>query len=1015
MSEEEHERRARERLGSTLCGKYRLDALIGLGGMAAVYRVTHRNRAQLALKMLHPELSVNLEVRTRFLREGYAANSVQHPGVVLVTDDDIAEDGSAFLVMELLDGASVEELWARFLLKMPPPLAIDIALQLLDVLAAAHAADIVHRDIKPANLFVTRAGVLKVLDFGIARVLDGGVPGTSSTLAGIPIGTPAFMAPEQALGRVAEIGACTDIWAVGATLFTLLSGETVHNAPSAAETVVHAATRPARSLLEVAPFVPKAVADVVDEALAFEPKDRWPSADAMHAALAAALGSVPEAPSSKTNLAALFPARRSMMPEPGGPVPKGLEFESAPTVSAPDLARGSSPLAELVDAGVTEQPVSNSRPSPRARARPRRVLALAAAIVVTLGALAGWLGIHRKVPAPKSAAASASPSAPRPASGSGITMMVVIAQAKNLTSETLLDGSLEVVLESALKRSPSLYPYAGPAMRELVNELAPSALGNDDEAGRMVAEAAKARVAVVHLVVAPDQAAYRLSLVAKDGASGTVLAELVEKAPSMERVVPTVARLACELRTELGDVPCDPATFERVGVSGSIEADHRFAIGLTARYAGRYEDAATALERAILVDPGFVIAHYTLAVVFLNLSRPEESREHMKYAFAHKDGLSEREARELSATYHLSMDEFDQARDDYLALLSRWPGDTHYRGSLALSYGQLGQVEEALESGRRAAEEHPQRLQTRANLPVLLLKAGHVEEADRETRAVIASFPHPLPSTFACGVASSLLLGQSEETRRRMEGLKIASPPVAVLTEADALMFEGRLDDAISTLKAATRAEDGGKHETYVLMQWAMLAEVFERQGDASSARAAASRAATASDTLTLLRAARVLAHVGQEAEAKSLERIIRANPGTRAPLFARIVSVDLLRLHHATKTALEEAMGDPGFGPASWVARADLGQAEFEVGAWDDAERELTGAVEAAGAGAVAFDDDLPTLRYEPPARYWLARTKDALHRPDAPDVYRAFLAMEPHAQGDPLVADAKRRLGAR
>src|ERR1700722_10167464 len=142
--------RARRRVGITLNGKYRLDALLGLGGMAAVYRATHRNRAQLAVKMLHPELSQRADLRTRFLREGYAANSVGHPGVVLVVDDDIAEDGSAFLVMELLDGETAEYLSESFGNKLPTSVAVAIVHQLLDVLAAAHAAGVVHRDIKPA-------------------------------------------------------------------------------------------------------------------------------------------------------------------------------------------------------------------------------------------------------------------------------------------------------------------------------------------------------------------------------------------------------------------------------------------------------------------------------------------------------------------------------------------------------------------------------------------------------------------------------------------------------------------------------------------------------------------------------------------------------------------------------------------------------------------------------------------------------------------------------------------------
>src|SRR5580698_8604706 len=145
--------RAQGRVGTVLRGKYRIDRVLGVGGMAVVYRATHRNQAEFAIKMLHPELSMRERLRQRFLREGLAANSVKHPGVCAVVDDDVAEDGAAFLVMELLIGTSVQALAKASGKKIPVQQACNILDQLLDVLAAAHEKGIIHRDIKPANLF----------------------------------------------------------------------------------------------------------------------------------------------------------------------------------------------------------------------------------------------------------------------------------------------------------------------------------------------------------------------------------------------------------------------------------------------------------------------------------------------------------------------------------------------------------------------------------------------------------------------------------------------------------------------------------------------------------------------------------------------------------------------------------------------------------------------------------------------------------------------------------------------
>ena len=279
--------RARGRLGEWLRNKYRLDRVVGMGGMATVYAATHRNGRRFAVKVLHPELSIRADIRGRFLREGYVANRVEHPGAVVVLDDDVATDGSAFLVMELLDGLSLEELWSRCAERLPVRAALTIAHDVLDVLDAAHTHGVVHRDVKPGNVFLTRDGAVKVLDFGIARWKEA-QSGGSSTRTGTMLGTPAFMSPEQAIGKANLIDGRSDVWAVGATLYAVITGASVHPAETQQEMLVQSATRSARSLAEIAPDLPPGVIALVDRALAFERDARWPTAKAMREAIASA-------------------------------------------------------------------------------------------------------------------------------------------------------------------------------------------------------------------------------------------------------------------------------------------------------------------------------------------------------------------------------------------------------------------------------------------------------------------------------------------------------------------------------------------------------------------------------------------------------------------------------------------------------------------------------------------------------------------------------------------------------
>jgi serine/threonine-protein kinase len=304
--DEDLARRAQARIGTVLNGKYTLDKVLGIGAMAAVYKATHRNGKEFALKLLHPELSLNGEIRSRFLREGYVANQVKHPGAVAVLDDDIA-DGSAFLVMELLEGRTVEELWEEQGRRLPLESVFSIGYQLLDVLSSAHENGVVHRDIKPANLFLTHEGRLKVLDFGIARVRD--VASSHATQTGALMGTPAFMSPEQAAGKTSDVDGLSDVWSAGATLFTLASGELVHDGDNAQQIMIKAATLPARSLSSVLSEAPREVVHVIDRALAFEKRDRWRSAAELRDAIRMAYGGVsgqelPISPSAATTATA---------------------------------------------------------------------------------------------------------------------------------------------------------------------------------------------------------------------------------------------------------------------------------------------------------------------------------------------------------------------------------------------------------------------------------------------------------------------------------------------------------------------------------------------------------------------------------------------------------------------------------------------------------------------------------------------------------------------------------------
>ena len=403
--EDDHE--ATRRLGTWVREKYRLDRVIGVGGMAIVFAATHRNKKRVAVKMLKAAYGASVDVQRRFLREGYMANSVDHPGAVSVLDDDRTEDGAAFLVMELLLGAPVDVLATSHAERLGLSATLNIASQLLDTLSAAHEKGLVHRDIKPANLFLTRSGQLKVLDFGIARLRDADAA-PSKTQTGTAFGTPAYMGPEQALGKMNEVDARSDVWAVGATIFSLLTGREVHLGETSRHVMVLAATEPAPLLASVSPDVPPSVAALVDRALAFDKNDRWPSAAAMRDAVDEAYKAIFARPPSPTDLVPLLPAAP---PERVSQV-DAAELALDATIAADDtgcaearVVSSSTALDASAGAGARSRstaPVSSDRSTNRPGPRAAALWGAMGAIVLLLGLVSVMAASHtpgRDVPA----------------------------------------------------------------------------------------------------------------------------------------------------------------------------------------------------------------------------------------------------------------------------------------------------------------------------------------------------------------------------------------------------------------------------------------------------------------------------------------------------------------------------------------------------------------------------------------------------------------------------------------
>ena len=283
-------------VGAVLEGAYRIEGLLGEGGMATVYKATHlRLGKRVAVKVMARELASNTEALARFHREAQVTSGLGHPHIVQVFDFSTTPNGEPFLVMELLEGEDLDRR-LRTVGRLPAADVVRLVQQVASALAATHAKNIIHRDLKPANICLLdvagETNFVKVVDFGISKVRSAT---TKLTQTSAVIGTPNYMSPEQANGLVEDIDERTDQWALACIAWECLSGEgpfVGESVPSILFRVVHAP--PAALLPKVAGLHPK-VEDVLLRALAKNKEDRFATVNDFATAFARAVAGIASA------------------------------------------------------------------------------------------------------------------------------------------------------------------------------------------------------------------------------------------------------------------------------------------------------------------------------------------------------------------------------------------------------------------------------------------------------------------------------------------------------------------------------------------------------------------------------------------------------------------------------------------------------------------------------------------------------------------------------------------------
>jgi eukaryotic-like serine/threonine-protein kinase len=436
-----------ERLGTLVAGRYRLRRIIGEGGMGAVFEAEVVPGGQrVAVKLIKPEYSSSHEVNARFVQEARAAASIGHPNIPAVLDAGTDDDGP-YLVLELLKGETLADLLDRR--AAGPREALTIAAETVDALRAAHAVGVVHRDIKPENIFLvggaeTRTSV-KLLDFGISKILTEQAMGGGLTRVGTAVGTPDYMSPEQASGN--RVDGRADLWSMGAVLYEAIALKTPFEGESYQQLLTKILLHPHQPLREAVPAVHPEVSSLIDRALQKEPAQRFPDAATMHAEILRVLSVTPpdeslgigadestgsfsneatkvydfqgvrarrrsRAGSSGTKEALVAPPPDLSLPQvvsalpraalpsvPPPPPPPRLDVSAlATSPSGPPMAFAGYPTAPAVVSAPPYRPMPSERPAPPAPPEAsggRRPLLIVAAVITALLVVAAGLSLRR--------------------------------------------------------------------------------------------------------------------------------------------------------------------------------------------------------------------------------------------------------------------------------------------------------------------------------------------------------------------------------------------------------------------------------------------------------------------------------------------------------------------------------------------------------------------------------------------------------------------------------------------
>ena len=644
--------------------------------------------------------------------------------------------------------------------------------------------------------------------------------------------------------------------------------------------------------------------------------------------------------------------------------------------------------------------------SGRGRIFARRWQAVAA---IALAAVVGIALIGRFVLMPKRAKPVA---AVEPVS-------VLVTDFENATGDAVFSGAVEQALILGLEDAPFVNIYKREDARRKAGQLDATSGGKlDAKLGQLVCRSEGVAVLIEGSILAGKSNDYTVKVRAVDTVSSKVIAEKERKASKKADVMNAAASIAAPLCASLsgGSYDAKRQLSIETFTTSSLEAMNAYAHAQDLIKQGKRAEAIAEYERAIRADPKFGRAYSGLAVAFQNYGEVKKATEYQQMALARIDSMNDREKYRTRGLWYLMAGNYPKAIEELGALVRHFPADSAGQSNLAYANFFVRDMPRAVEQGRRYAQIYPNNVNGQCNLAWYAIGAGDFGLALSQAQKAIG-LNAKFEKAYVCAAIAELAQGRTAEASAWYEKLRpinFWASSLADLGLADIALYEGRSNDVLASLGKSIDADISNKRPDLAAEKWIMIAQARIALGQNQKAVEAADRAVGLLNELNIVFPAAeiyVSAGFGNKAEAiaKDLGLKLEPEPRAHAKIIDALIAAKAGRPNDTVAACLEaQKIVD------TWVGRLELGKAYLEAKAFAEAHSEFELCLKRRGEAACLFLNDLPTCRSIPQVYYYLGRAQEGLNSPAANESYRTFLKLKEKADADPLVADARKRIGS-